>query len=55
MPVIVEATAPRCPDATVDLLQALPRSPDLASRFCELQKKGGLQGASAKTREFCPP
>jgi len=55
MPVIVEATAPRCPDATVDLLQSLPRSPDLASRFCELQKKGGLQGASAKTREFCPP
>jgi hypothetical protein len=55
MRLIVEKTAPRCPDATIDLLQALPRAPGLALRFCELQKKNGdLQGASAKTKEFCP-
>jgi hypothetical protein len=53
---IVEKTAPRCPDATIDLLQALPRARDLVFRlFCEAQKKnGGLQDASARTKEFCP-
>ena len=52
---IMEKTAPRCPDATIDLLQALPPARDLVFRFCELQKKNGrLQGASAKTKEFCP-
>ena len=53
MHVIVEATAPLCPDPTIDLLQALPRSTDLALRFCKLQKNGGPQAASAKTKEFC--
>ncbi len=52
---IVEKTAPRCPDATIDLLQAVPRTRELAIRFCEAQKKNGdLRGASAKTKEFCP-
>jgi hypothetical protein len=46
MHVIVETTALRCPDATIDLLQALPRAPGLALRFCGAQKKNGdLQGA----------
>lgn len=55
MRVIVEETALRCPDAAIDLLQAMPRAPDLAQRFCEAQKKNGaLQAASAKTKEFCP-
>lgn len=60
MYLIVEKTAPRCPDATVDLLRALPRAPDLAARFCKLQatdgsidKKDGGRQASAKTEAFC--
>lgn len=52
---IVEKTAPRCPDATIDLLQDVSRPPDLVSSFCEAQKKNGrLQDASARTKEFCP-
>ena len=52
---IVEKTAPRCPDATIDLLQAVPRARELAIRFCEAQKKNGdLRGASARTKECCP-
>ena len=44
---------PRCPDATIDLLQTL-RARDLVSRFCELQKnKGDGQVNSAKANEFC--
>jgi hypothetical protein len=57
---IVEKTAPRCPDATIDLLRALPHAPDLAVRFCKSQatdgtidKKDGGRQASAKTEEFC--
>jgi len=57
---IVERTAPRCPDATVDLLRALPPAPDRALRFCKMQASdtsgktnGNLQGASSKVEEFC--
>jgi hypothetical protein len=61
MGLVVERAAPRCPDATIDLLRALPREPDLVLRFCQLQRTDGTiertdgaqRASSAKTKEFC--
>ena len=51
---IIQESALRCPDATIDLLQSLPSAPDLTKLFCRLQTyKGDGRVDSAKTSELC--
>lgn len=51
---IMEKSAHRCPDATIDLLQSLRGARDLVRPFCGLQKnEGDGRTGSAKTNEFC--